>query len=415
MGFINIQSVLIYDSTNNIHHFYLEDTNISYVKADVTTKKVQSKVLERNVKEFDAFIDEKDMIILMGITYDQKLVYFKISNDKIISSVISDKLNPELNDIHIFGDGEYINVMYSIPVEDIDNSRRILQSRYNGDDWDNNEVSEFTQGDSMQNEMKIIIEEDGKYLGFVEYEDKKSCLSVRGHDGVSWSKDILKIQKDEEIYWYDFNIYKNFIEIVYTNRIDGQFVIRYELYDIGNRKLIEKHDLSSFSNCMHPVFVSYKGVQWVVWIEMDGIFSCRLLNDRKVIEGPYKWKNSKKSNFMKCRFSYNNRMIERELGLKCNCVYALFPEYSLLGIGNLKGNAEYVSIRKKKDKIGEDKMEHKKEEIIKDGRVESKKVVEEEGISIQDKINYLEKRIDNIENYLKRRSRNSLFGKNKQK
>ncbi len=413
MSFINIQSVLIYDSAGNIHNFYLEDTNISYVKADVSTKKVQSKVLERSIKEFDAFIDEKDMIFLMCLSFDQKLMYYKIFNEKISGSVISDQLNPELKDIHIFGNSENMNVVYTLPFEDDHNRCRILQSRYNGEDWDNKEAGQFTQGDAIQNEIKVIMEDDEVYLGFVEYEGNKSSLRLRRFNGDSWSDDILKIQKDEVIYWYDFKKYNNFMEIVFTNRIDGQYVIRYELYDIKEKKLIEKYDLSDFSNCMHPVLISYKGVQWVVWIEMDGIFSCRLLNDRKGIEGPYKWKDSKKPDFMKCRFSYNNKIIERKLGLKCSYVFTRFPEYSLLGIGNLRGNAETVSIRKKKEKIGDSKMEQEKEESRKDERVDTQKAFKEEGISIQDKISYLEKRIDNIENYLKRRSRNNIFGKGK--
>ncbi len=410
MSFINVQSVLIYDSAENVHNFYLDDSHLSYVKADALTKKVESKMIERNIKEFDAFIDDKDMILLMCITFEQKLILYEIAQNQINSTIISDQLNPYLSDIHIFGSKDDLNVLYTLPDHNNDQNYRILQSRYNEGNWENKKVGQFISQNIMKNEIKVLMEQDGEYLGFVEYENNKSTLRVRKYDGISWSNDIIQIKKDEEIYWYDFQKNKEFIEIVYANRVEDQFVICYESYDINLGKCIKRYNLSNLSNCMHPIFISYQGDKWVLWVEMDWIYSCRLSNEKEGIEGVYRWKESKKTDFMKCRFSYNNETIKKKLALECDTVFASFPEYSLLGFGNLKGKAEAVTILKKKEDEGGKKMESVEDKKTVE-KVKEEKVVKEEkkAKGLQEKLDELEARVDNIENYLRRRNR-SIFG-----
>lgn len=404
MGFINTESILIYDSIDSIHNFYLDEDKVVYVNADAITKRIDSKILEEKVKEMDAFIDEDDAIVLACITDERKLILYEVKEGQSIRNIVGDNLKYGLSNIHAFGSRNNVNIVYTMP-DDIDKSTYyIMHSHYRTGEWENTEIVRIMSQGLLNNEIKVIIEDDGAYLAFVEYKENKSYLRVRKYDGISWSNDILNIEKDIEVFWFDFQKSNETFEFTYGFREKEQFVIRYEVYEYKENQIITQHDLSNISNCMHPIFLAYKGEQWVVWVELNSIFSSRILNTGKNIDGPYRWKDSKNSDFMIHKFCYNNNMIKNRMQLKCTKVFSTIKGYSLLGFGNLKGT-EAVTIHKKKDNpAGGDEVEEKRIESLETEKSEAKE------LTLPEKIDILEKRIENIENYLRRRAKRSIFG-----
>lgn len=406
MGFVNIQSVLMYDSVDGVHNLYVKDENVTYVSANGITKKMESTIIERNVKEFDAFIDENDNIILLCKTGGNQLVLHEISKDQQNRKVVGDRLKQGLEDIHVFGNKEDINVLYTLPDERRRNQYYIMHSRYYQGEWNNTEAGRYMSQGLLNNEIKVYEGED-IFIGFVEYRDNKSCFRVRKYDGNSWSKDIIRVEKEDEIYWYDFQKKGKLFEFTYSTKIEDQFMIQYEAYD-ENSKILYHNDLSNLSNCMHPTFVSYKGEQFVAWVELDYVLSSRIHNDKSNMEGPYRWKESKNSDFMLYKFCYNNEKIKNKLSLKCGRVFGSFPSYSLLGFGNMRNNVEMIKI-KKREKLGGDQMEQEKK--YQNQPSPDAKAARE--MTLAEKVDNIDKRLENIENYFRRKQRNGLFGPRK--
>lgn len=403
MGFVNIQSVLMYDSIDRVHNIYLKDENLTYVSANSVTKNMESQIIEKNVKEFDAFINEDNVIKLICKTGNNQLVLHEILDRKDNRKVTGDRLKPGLEDVHIFGKKEDIHVIYTLPDEKYRDSYYIMHSTYKQGEWENTEAGRYMSQGLLNNEIKVY-EGEQIYIGFVEYREGKSYFRVRKYNG-DWSKDIIRVEKNDEVYWYDFQKKGELFEFAFASKADDQFQIQYEAYD-SNNNIVYHHELSNPSSCMHPVFVSYRGEQYVVWVELDYVLSCRIDEDRKRFDGPYRWKDSKNSDFMMYKFCYNNEKIKSKLALNCSRVYGAFPSYSLLGFGNMKNNVESVPIKKRKS-LGGERMEQEKKSINEpDAKVE---VAREP--SLAEKVNNLEKRVESIENYFKRKSRSGgLFG-----
>lgn len=407
MGFINTQSALIYDSKESIHHLYIENNKLIYIYADALTKKVNTSIIQEGVKEFDAAIEANDEILIMSTTKENRLILTEVIEGKPISHVLEDQIRPELRDIHIFGNKDSLSVIYTIPDHDNDGLSIIMQSRYNNGEWENKEIAQYFTKGLLKNEVKVIIEEDGAYLVYIEYQDHRSILYVKKYDGVIWHNDILKVEIEKEVYWFDIQKKQEGFDFLYSFKEEGQFGIAYESYTDKKSKVISRHILSDYSNNMHPILLTYKEEQWAIWTEMDAVLSCRIIKQGRDIDGPYKWKDSKTKDFVKCKFSYNNDTIKEKLGIKCNSVFSTFPEYSLLGFGSLKGHVEAVLVNKKKE--GElIKSMNQREENNDSKDKQIKKAEKASEISIPQKIDLLEKRIENIENYLSRRSR--MFG-----
>lgn len=410
--FLNNQSIIIYDSSDSIHNFYLQDGDVIYVNADAITKKVESNIIDNDVKELDAIIDENDVMLIMCMTKNRKLILHEISKDVRTYNIVGENLNPTISDIRIFGSKENLNVLYTLSDNRNENTYLIMHSKHleNGE-WENSEVGRFYSDGILKNDIKFIIEEDGGYLGFLDYKNNGSCLRIRKYDGISWSQDIFTIRKDEMIYWFDMQKNDNVFEFTYSYKDEGQFAICYESYDLSNQKMIAHNILSNISNCMYPTFVRYKGQQWVSWVELDSVFSCRLFNEGREADGPYKWKDSQKTDFMRSKFSYNNEIIKDKLKLKCSYVLGSFPGYSLIGFGNVKGHAEAVAIKKKENESGGKLMDSMENMNLKQEAKKGNDEKQEEILKCtSDRLSDLEKRVENIENYLRRRNR-SIFGR----
>ncbi|MCG8484030.1 MAG: hypothetical protein MJA31_12020 [Clostridia bacterium] len=404
MGFVNIQSVLMYDSLDSVHNLYVKDENLTYVSANSVTKNMDSQIIEKNVKEFDACIDENNAIILLCKTGNNQLVLHEISNKKDHRKVVGDRLKPGLEDVHVFGNKDDINVIYTLPDEKYRDSYYIMHSHYKQGEWENTEAGRYMSQGLLNNEIKVY-EAEQIFIGFVEYRDNKSCFRVRRYDGKNWSKDLLRVEKNQEVYWYDFQKNGELFEFAYASKADDQFQIQYEAYD-KNNDIVYHHELSNPSSCMHPVFVSYRGEQFIAWVELDYVLSCRMHNDRRYFDGPYRWKESKNSDFLMYKFCYNNERIKNKLGLSCSRVYGSFPSYSLIGFGNMKNNVEAVPIEKRKSSGGEQMEQGKKPSTEKEKQVEAAREP-----SLAEKVNTLKKRAEDIENYFKRKSRSGgLFG-----
>lgn len=405
MGFLNVQSVLMYDSVNGVHNVYLQDENVTYVSANGITKKMDSVILEKNVKEFDAFIDKNDSITLLCKTGSNQLVLHEILEGHDNRKVVGDRLKPGLEDVHVFGSNKDVNVIYTLPDDKHRYNYYIMHSKYCDGEWKNIEVGRYMSQGLLNNEIKIYEGEE-IYIGFVEYRENKSYFRVRRYDGTNWSKDILRVEKSEEVYWYDFQKKGDWFEFAYASKAQEQFLIQYEAYDLDGNTLFHQ-DLSNPSNNIHPIFVSYRGEQYISWVEMDYVLSCKISSDRRQTEGPYRWKESKNSDFMMYKFCYNNEKIKNRLLLRCGRVFGSFPSYSLLGFGNIKNNVEAVTIQKNVN-IGGDNMEQgKKPYTEEDRKVEA---AEKKEMTMSEKVDSIEQRLENIENYFKRKQRNSLFG-----
>lgn len=391
---------MIYDSTGSVHHFYEEDNTLKYIFADGITKKVEQVDFAIDVKEFDGFIDADDVIFILCVTTDKKLILYEMNGGEIKKNSLSDKISNGVNNIHIFGSKNDINIIYAMQDDKERHLYTLMHSRFYNNEWQNKEIIKYIST-SIPNEIKVFEDPKGYFAAFIETDGTKSLMHLCQYDGVTWKKDIFVIETNFQLYWFDIKKEQSYLEFVYTYENKGNFSIRYEKYDLINKKEIVKHDLIGSSNNMHPIFLDYLGQRWIIWMGYGSVMSCRLLDEGMSYDGPFKWKESTSANIMLHKFSYNNQRVKEKLKMKGRSVFSTIPEYIMIGFGDYKTKAEPVQIAKKKDDTRVSQQDDA-EMIHKQRRHET----ELKSTDLITKIEEMETRIENIEYYLTRRRRN---------
>lgn len=415
MAFINKMSILIYDSTGSVHHFYEEGDTVRYIFADSITKKMEHMDLNVNVKEFDGFIDSDDIIYILCSTQDKKLILYEIISGDIRKRNLSEEISDGVGNINILGRKQDLHIIYTIRDKKERQYYTLMHSRLCGDEWENKEIARFVSS-SILNEIKVFEEADGYFAAYAETDGMKGRVHLCRYDGVSWEKDFLSVEMNFEPYWFDIRKKQSAVDIVFTYENKGNFNIRYEMYDIAAKEKVACHELMEASSCMHPIFLNYSEEDWIIWIDYGSIASCKLSDDCLSYDGPFKWKESINSDFMLHKFSYNNEKVKEKLKMKCRRVFSIIPGYAMIGFGDYKIKAEQINSGKKKDGTKEieelNDKEREADEICAEAQTFEKKDIGK----IQDfsdmvrKINEMESRLENIERYLNRRKR-TMFGR----
>ncbi|MFA5528671.1 MAG: hypothetical protein WC996_08680, partial [Peptostreptococcales bacterium] len=421
MGFLNMNSHLIYDSKDNIYHFYFKNDDIIYINGDDASRVVETSLLEKNVLQMDSMIDKNDNVLVLCKTKSRELILHQIVGTNSKRRTLADNLNAELDNLHIFGELDDLHILYTLPKEKNENTYEIMHSRYRDGDWENNAIGQYARSGPLKNEMKLIEDNGNMYFCYIEYKDGKSIFTMLEYKDSLWGKNVVTLEKVEEIYWYDIFKEGNLVEIVYALRENEQFVICYENYDYPGLNMGHKHYLNSPSNSMHPLIIRYKEEKWVSWIEMDYVISCRILRGGADVEGAYKWKKTKKMDYMMYKLLHNNRDISEKLRIKCTNVFGLYPSYNLLGLGPLKrdsveyvghGNGEGSSVKEQVNQ-GEfstggevraafiDKKKHESQSQMSEVNEAGK--INETKVSLENRVSELEVRVNRIENYLRPR------------
>lgn len=420
MPFYNQRNILLYDRSENVYHFRWNEGKIQYTYFDQQLEKYNTSILvEDCALEFDAVIDEKDRIYFIYQRTDGNLLLMVYSGDNWNTSSLGEFQKGNIANINILEHQGKIHILYCVSNDENNGSYHVYHHFYDEISWKSNSLGEIrTKG--ILNPFQFIKHKEYLIFGFYNLvnHEEQICIKWFNTTEEQWENTMRLTNNFNSKLYLDILVSKDeAFHLVYSEYVDGNLVIKYEKYEIKESKAsrVSEHILSNPANASYPSFVAQTDKLWVVWTEYDQIMSCFTVDQGLTWSQPYLWKELKEYNFFRYKFHTNNERIKNYYQLS----YAFgkdYPEFSFVGFGDIQ-NA--VEVPKKKEETVEkendfsyrgEKINETKKETEQNQREDFQREWTWADISrLYAKVETLEQRVQDIEDYILRRRRGGLF------
>lgn len=466
MPLLKNTSYLLTDSFNNIYHILYKDGELIAVTYDSTIGKNDKRELMNNCTEyFSATIDKKNNIYVVSQNKDSNSINLFIYNSgQWAKRIINDNLNYKIyepsiikrvGNSHIFYFKKNMNNKDEYDfIQIVDSDEIVLEKKL---------FSIKTNG--ILNPYVLNKYKDGVLITYINSEEyyHKICLRYLNiHTNEISEEVVINEEKYEKYYLDSLVINNNNFYVTYCGKEEENYkvICDYVILNESNPVVEARAILSNLSNCMYPTLVYDRGDLWVVWYENQGVISAVKRNNSEGFQGPYLWNNSKGENILRYGYISNNKNIKARYRINYSLGLSP-PDISFIGFGNLENvkevplkknteygrdienmtekniNEEYVKPQKYYEKTSQnnnDDLDKYKREIEENKRLLSKllqttlkekemyeelsekvnsiqKIIEAKATSEKDdSFEDLEKRVQDIEDYLSRRRRGGIFG-----
>lgn len=452
MGFVNVHDVLVLDSKENIYRFYVYQRKIKLIYYDKESRNSERRTIINDCNdEYDAVISEDGTIYLICQKNDGNVVLVSIKGKIQDERILEAKINGKLRNINIKLINDKIHIFYCVESTEGSNSFRIYHNFLHNNEWIKYPVSDiFSTG--ILNPFSIVETKNGILLGYYDIINNCEQIFISSFDmnNLKWSERIqITSDNNPKLYLDMISKDDNMLDICYSKYIEGNLVVTYEKYKIEDLNVIKETEslLSNPANCMYPTLVYSNETLWVIWIEYNRLLSSYSEDDGLNWSSPYSWKNTQFQDFARYKFSTNSSAVKNIY--KMNYSFGTYGEgVSFIGFGDIseaieetlkshikkKGIDEDMGWSKKHCNNYLDKKEEtkynssKKQEELKE--LESKVLnletklkeltelienklsdIEEQNqklVSENNKIAEIEKRVNNMEEFLLRRRRGFL-------
>ncbi|MEW9123991.1 MAG: hypothetical protein AB2421_14870 [Thermotaleaceae bacterium] len=414
LPFANQKNALVTDRAGNIHSFRWDNENIIHVCFYKQTRTMEKSVLVENcVPEFDVFIDQQDNIFLVSQHKEGKLLLNKYSQGSWESEILIDEIGVNVYNLNLASLEDRLFVFYCIPSIESNKVFRMYCLQDINDGWQNMELGDI-RIKTVLNPFQVIQRLEGLVLGYYNLVNGTEQIFIKTYDLLSnlW-KDTLQLTYDmnDKLYLDMLLLYPEELHICYSHYIEGNLIVKHEKHRINGNKIVKisENELSNPENCTYPTLVYFDDKLWTIWTEHDRVVSCYSEDMGITWTSPYLWNESKEEVFVRYKYSiYDKR---KEHLYRFNYSFGKdFPDFTFLGFGNLENTTELPLKLKKKEK-GEDEIEMEQEVIqaTKEEANDENLQKKAELIELQERIQALEGRVDEIESFLTRRRRGFLF------
>ncbi|MFA5524365.1 MAG: sialidase family protein [Tissierellales bacterium] len=422
MGFANIHDVLVMDNKENIYSFYLYKNKIKMILYDKNTEKAtKNTIINDCLDEYDSAISKDGRVYLVCQRIDGSIVLVSIEGYRKEEHILADEFDAKLRNINIKLIGEQIHIIYCIESNEAKNKFRVYHHSLINEKWETHVVSDITIGDFL-NPISIIELGDMLVVGYSDKVDniEQVFISTYDQDGDKWS-DKIQLTTDNSMKMYlDMLGNNNKIDLCYSKLIEGNFVVTHEKYSIlnGEATRVVEHGLSNPANCMYPTLIQSSETLWTIWIEYNGLISCFSEDGGLTWSTPYSWEDSKKDDFARYKFSTNNSGIIDDYNF--NYGFATYGENtSFIGFGDIENAVEVPiksEIKKKEDKGDIENMENmldieknKIEDSVMTGREIKEKIPLDQSKEIQERVTIIEQALKTISEILENKIVDSDF------
>lgn len=400
MGFINIHNALIMDNDENIYSFYIYEKKIKMIVYDKKKEKpLKRTIIEDCLEEYDSAISEDGTLYLVCQKTRGDIVLVSIDGYKQEEHLLAEGLDIQLRNLNIKIINNEIHIIYCIASNEENNKFKIYHHKFTGEKWDTHVIADISIGDIL-NPFSIIELDNSIIFGYYDIVDEVEQIFIRIYDfsKLQWSEKI-QLTTDNSMKMYLDMVSHNSeeIDICYSKLIDGNFVVKYEKYNVKNEKItkVTEHILSNPANCMYPTFINCYGKLWSIWIEYNGIMSC-FSEDRGLNwSNPYSWENSKRENFARYKFSTNNSSVINEY--RFNYGFGTYGDnISFIGFGDIEDAVEVPLMSELKKKEEVENTSRKDVNIIEDKIKDEISKFKNEIEELREKVQMMEKAIETI-------------------
>ncbi|MTI65391.1 MAG: hypothetical protein FH753_02195 [Firmicutes bacterium] len=395
MSFVNQNSCLLTDSIGNIYNFLWAEEKINLIYFDRSLQKVnKSTIIEDCTEEFDVTIDKKDRIFLVCNKNNGSLIFLTKAFGSWSEELILEELNTKIYNLNIKLHDFKKHIVFCIPSNESNYVYQIYHYYYEKEKWNYNIIGNISRKEVL-NPFQLINLDESLYIFYYDLVKDIEQVFFKKYDlnSNTWL-DEIKLTDTNNSKMYLDTIYSNGeLNLVYSEMKEGNLVIQYKKYeDIKEPKEIDSYELSNKANCSYPTLILYESRLWVVWTEYENIMSSYSDDDGKTWNGPFLWSESKKSDVLRYKFNTN----DKEIIISHNLNYSFgkaYPDLSFIGFGDIK-NAVKTPIKKKDGRKEEVKISTNKTQ----SKPEYKKINIEE---MKEKIDDYNRRLKILEDYFK--------------
>lgn len=364
MAFLNQCSCLITDSHGNIYNFLWNGEDIEYIYFDKSLGKAEKKEAVKNVlSEFDAVIDRNDTIYILCQKKDGKVVLVTCNNNIWSENILRNDVDKKVFNFNITINN-YINIFYNLPIDNKGKNFALYHHYNKNGHWRTYELDRM-KVKNLLNSIGVISGNGKLTVGYYNLEEQYEQIFIKNFDEVKqqWGKSIkLTNSNVDKMYLDIIDTGRDDLNISYSEHMDGNLVIKVEKYKLNknNPKKSNEKILSNLANCTYSTFVKYQNKLWNVWTEYEYVISSYSEDNGDTWSEPYVWNKSKEVDFLRYRFSTNERNINNKFKLNYSFGEKA-PNIELIGFGPLKDTTE-VKIKRPKGNIEESKERINKHE-----------------------------------------------------
>lgn len=284
----------------------------------------ESIVADNALDEFDILIkDDSIYLVYQDREYNLNLSIIKgrdRSNHKLTSADF-----PKVLELNIIKHNDNISMIFLYPINSKNNILQIEHNMLKDEVWHNLLVDQVRISQVL-NPIKLINREGTIYLAY--YYENQICLKSFDENDEEWKESIVLTDNKEKLY-LDLIYDDDYLHLVYSEYIDGNYVIKYKMfkYDISLTEEYEA-DISRKSNSANPTIIKNENLLWIVWNESSRIYS-RYSDDKGRTWSEIKiWDESTKYNIVRYKYTSNIKHKSRILD---NTFGSIHPDIKFIG------------------------------------------------------------------------------------
>lgn len=325
MGFYN-DRVAIADVNGKEIYLIRKQKNKLLLHYYSSEGEIFEKVLADNLLgEFDILIQDDNSIYLIYQDIDKDLNQIKFNNKESETQKMTRGDFPEIYELNLINNKGIISMIYLYP---LDSFYKIFQIEHNilkENKWESILVDQVRISQVL-NPIKVVNNEVVIFLAY--YYENQICLKTFNIDDLEWKESIVLTDNKEKLY-LDFLHEDGRLHLVYSEAVDGNYVIKYKAFK-EDPSLVEMYgaDVSRKSNSSNPTLILNDGLLWTIWNESSRIYS-RVSNNKGETWGEIKsWEGTVNKKIVRYKYISNEKRKDRILH---NSFGTIYPEIRFVG------------------------------------------------------------------------------------
>lgn len=338
MSFYDENFSIIEDSAGDIYNVEWKDGKIHLMHFNRTIEEIERKEILKDVIEgYDVIIGRDNIIYIIHQGIDNHLYLSYIQDGDVLVTCITESPITITYNLKLLLVGDEIHIFYQLLIDKLNKVYRIFHTTYGNNCWNVEMVQDIKVKDVL-NPINVFKQEEKIYIVFYDLVETEE-LFIKIYDNIKhiWSEKI-RLTNDYCMKLYlDTLLDEDYLHIVYSKYIEGNFGISYTKYNIRDIELksikYENKILSNVENGYYPTLIKYGSRIWVTWLEYDNLISRYSLDNGENWGSIYLWKESKHVDFVRYKYCEN---APKDDYRKLNYSFGkLYPDITFMGFGPL--------------------------------------------------------------------------------
>lgn len=338
MSFYDENFSIIEDSIEDIYNVEWKNGKIYLIHFNRTIEEIERKEILKDVIEgYDVTIGRDNIIYIIHQGIDNHLYLSSILDDKVNVICITKSPITIAYNLKLLIVGDETHIFYQLLIDKTNKVYRIFHITYQNSCWNVEKIQDIKVQDVL-NPISVFNQGEKIYIIFYDLVETEE-LFIMNYDNIkhTWAEKIRLTNDSSMKLYLDTLLDGDYIHVVYSKYMEGNFGISYTKYNINDIELkhITHEDviLSNLENSYYPTIIKYGSRLWVTWLEYENLLSRYSLDNGKNWGSIYLWKESKHVDFVRYKYCENTT---KNTNRKLNYSFGkLYPDITFMGFGPL--------------------------------------------------------------------------------